>query len=149
MRLLWAIDHGLQSLSKRMQSQIGVTGPQRLTLRVLGAYPEISAGELADTLHLHRSTLTGVLYRLEKLRLVSRAVAPDDRRRAVLRLTARGRAVNRAQRGTVEDAVRSVLGRLSPRDLAATGQVLSALAGALAATGAKDLRPARRPRRRR
>jgi hypothetical protein len=34
MRLLWAIDHGLRSVSKRMHSSIGLTGPQRLVLRI-------------------------------------------------------------------------------------------------------------------
>src|SRR5664279_719632 len=36
MRLIWALDHGLQSLSKRMQATLGLTGPQRVALRVLG-----------------------------------------------------------------------------------------------------------------
>jgi MarR family transcriptional regulator, organic hydroperoxide resistance regulator len=29
MRLLWSIEHGLQRMSKRMESEIGITGPQR------------------------------------------------------------------------------------------------------------------------
>jgi hypothetical protein len=29
MRLLWAIDHGLQRRSKQLASTLGVTGPQR------------------------------------------------------------------------------------------------------------------------
>ena len=31
--LIWNVDHALQSLSKRMSSQHGITGPQRLVLR--------------------------------------------------------------------------------------------------------------------
>ena len=34
MQLLWAVVHGLERLSKRMTGDIGVTGPQRLVLRV-------------------------------------------------------------------------------------------------------------------
>ena len=63
MRLIWALDHGLQSLSKRMQASIGLTGPQRVALRVLGRRPGISAGALSDILRLHPSTLTGILHR--------------------------------------------------------------------------------------
>ena len=55
MRLIWALDHGLQSLSKRMHASFGLTGPQRVTLRVLGRRPGISAGTLAEILRLHRA----------------------------------------------------------------------------------------------
>src|ERR1043166_5479874 len=43
MRLLWTIEHGLQRMSKRMENVLGITGPQRLVLRVVGRYPDISA----------------------------------------------------------------------------------------------------------
>src|SRR5688572_10921067 len=68
MRLLWAVDHALQQRSKQMLQTHGITGPQRLVLRVVGRYPGIAAGELANVLHVHPSTLTGVLKRLEKPR---------------------------------------------------------------------------------
>jgi DNA-binding MarR family transcriptional regulator len=64
MQLLWAVVHELEITSKRMTGEIGVTGPQRLVLRVVGLFPGLSAGELATILHLHPSTLTGVLQRL-------------------------------------------------------------------------------------
>ena len=66
MRLLWAVDHGLQRRSKRMAATLGVTGPQRLVIRIVGRFPGISAGRLASILHLHPSTLTGILRRLER-----------------------------------------------------------------------------------
>jgi len=48
MKLLWAVDHGLQSISKHMESRFGITGPQRLVVRIVGRFPGISAGALAD-----------------------------------------------------------------------------------------------------
>src|ERR1700733_2332457 len=36
MRLLWSIEHGLQSASKHMEGTLGITGPQRLVLRIVG-----------------------------------------------------------------------------------------------------------------
>jgi MarR family transcriptional regulator, organic hydroperoxide resistance regulator len=65
LELLWAVAHGLERTSKRMTRDLGVTGPQRLVLRVVGLFPGMSAGELAGILHVHASTLTGVLRRLE------------------------------------------------------------------------------------
>ena len=35
LRALWALDHALQSASKRMETTLGVTGPQLSTLRVI------------------------------------------------------------------------------------------------------------------
>ena len=98
MRLIWALDHGLQSLSKRMHASFGLTGPQRVTLRVLGRRPGISAGTLAEILRLHPSTLTGILHRLERRELVRRSHDPRDRRRTRLELTPRGRKLDAPSR---------------------------------------------------
>src|SRR5206468_4578402 len=57
MRLLWAVDHALQSASKRMEATFGVTGPQRLVVRIVGRFPGIAAGRVAQILHVHPSTL--------------------------------------------------------------------------------------------
>jgi excinuclease UvrABC ATPase subunit len=72
MRLLWALVHQLQRRSKRMSIELGVTGPHRLVLRVVGLFPGASAGTLAQILHVHTSTLTGVLQRLARQRLLRR-----------------------------------------------------------------------------
>jgi DNA-binding MarR family transcriptional regulator len=131
MQLLWAVVHGLEKASKRMAGEIGVTGPQRLALRVVGLFPGVSAGDLAAILHVHPSTLTGVLQRLTAQRLLRRVEDPRDRRRAVLRLTARGARVNAASRGTVEAAVATALKDVSARDRTATRRVLRLLANRL------------------
>lgn len=128
MRALWAVDHQLQSASKRMESAIGVTGPQRMALRIVGQHPGITAGEVADILHLHPSTLTGILKRLEARRLVERRPDPADARRALLFLTARGRSVDGVRAGTVESAVRRALGKLPPRARRETRVVLEEIA---------------------
>ncbi len=112
MRALWALDHALQSASKRMEARQGVTAPQRLVVRIVGRFPAISAGEVAEILHLHPSTLTGVLKRLEDRGLLARRPDPADGRRALLQLTPRGRAIDRLRNGTVEAAVRRTLRRL-------------------------------------
>ena len=128
MQLLWAVVHGLERTSKRMSGEIGVTGPQRLVLRVVGLRPGMSAGDVATVLHVHPSTLTGVLQRLVDQRLLIRRNDPRDRRRALLRLTARGHRVNAVDEGTVESAVADALAAVGPRDRAATRRVLARLA---------------------
>jgi len=73
MQLLWAVAHGLEQTSTRMRRRIGVTGPQRLVLRVVGLFPGLSAGDLAMILHVHPSTLTGVIQRVVTRGLLLRA----------------------------------------------------------------------------
>jgi DNA-binding MarR family transcriptional regulator len=114
MRVMWAVDHALQKGSKRMESKLGVTGPQRLVIRVVGRFPMLSAGKLAELLHLHPSTLTGVLKRLERQGLLRRAADPVDARRSLLVLTAKGSRFNDEKHGTIEAAVRRAL-RSAPR----------------------------------
>ena len=72
MKQLWAVDHGLQTISKRLESQHGITGPQRLVVRIVGRTPGISAGALAQILRMHPSTLTGILRRLETRGILTR-----------------------------------------------------------------------------
>jgi MarR family transcriptional regulator, organic hydroperoxide resistance regulator len=147
MQLLWAVAHGLEKTSKRMSGDIGVTGPQRLVLRVVGLFPGVSAGDLATVLHVHPSTLTGVLQRLVAQRLLRRADDPGDRRRAVLRLTSQGARVNATRRGTIESAVAEALKGVTSGDRAATRRVLERLAGCLEAAvgGASESSRSRRP----
>jgi DNA-binding MarR family transcriptional regulator len=139
MQLLWAVVHGLEKTSKRMAGDLGVTGPQRLALRVIGLFPGVSAGDLAATLHLHPSTLTGVLQRLAAQRWLRRVDDPHDRRRAILRLTGRGARINAARRGTVESAVAEVLDGVSAQDRVATMRVLERLARQLGSPAEKGV----------
>src|SRR5260370_14634723 len=63
LRLLWAIEHRLQRMSKRMEASLGVTGPPRLVLRIVGRSPGLSAGGLAHLLLLPHSSIPRTLQR--------------------------------------------------------------------------------------
>lgn len=128
MQLLWAVAHGLEKTSKRMTIDVGVTGPQRLVLRVVGLFPGVSAGDLAAVLHVHPSTLTGVLRRLVAQGLLRRDGDPADGRRALLRLTPRGARVNAMRGGTIEAVVTEALAGVTDRDRIGTRRVLERLA---------------------
>src|SRR5919108_2503988 len=132
MRLLWAVDHSLQSASKRMVATYGITGPQRLVVRIVGRFPGISAGRVAEILHVHPSTLTGVLKRLEARSVLQRRPDPRDARRALFMLTAKGRKLDTVRTGTVEQAVRRVLLK-DPLKVGAAQEVLASLSGELEA----------------
>lgn len=128
LRVLWAVDHALQTRSKRMLVDVGVTGPQRFVLRIVGQRPGVSAGELAGILHVHPSTLTGVLARLVAARLVVRRTDEADRRRALFELTPTGRRLESNFEGTVEGAVRRTLAALPKAAAVETARTLEMLA---------------------
>ena len=131
MQGLWAVVHRMERLSKQMGASVGVTGPQRLVLRMIALFPGLSAGDLAAVLHLHPSTLTGVLRRLEAQALVARTADPEDRRRTVLRLTRRGARASASTKGTVEGAVAAAFARTGQNHRDATRRFLDQLATCL------------------
>jgi DNA-binding MarR family transcriptional regulator len=128
MQEMWGLVHALDVRSKRMAQTIGVTGPQRLVVRIIGQRADQTASEIAATLGMHPSTLTGILSRLEARDAIVRAIDADDRRRARFRLTAVGRRIDKERRGTVEAAVRRVLSRAAPASVAHTERLLRMLA---------------------
>ena len=131
MRVIWALDHALHSRSKAMASTLGVTGPQRFVLRVVQRAPGISSGALAEYLHLHPSTLTGVLQRLTTRGLLSRKRDPKDARRALLALTPKGKKVLERRGASVEAVVRTALGRQRRGDVDTAAEVLRRITSAL------------------
>jgi len=145
LRALWGVNHALESSSRRMKARLGVTGPERMVVRLVGRYPMISAGELARILRVHPSTLTGLLKRLVARGVLSRGVDSVDGRRALFTLTNKGAAVDRVTGGTVEAALRVALGAIPTRDVRAVAEVLEVLRRKLE-PGRGDERPTPAPR---
>ena len=131
MRLLWAIGHGLQRTSKRMDATLGITGPQRLVLKVVSRYPGVSPGELAHIVHLHPSTVTGIVQRLIDKRLLMRVPDPADSRRAHLSVRPAAGQYTRRSARTVEAAIEAALARIRPQQLSEARTVLSVIAASL------------------
>ncbi len=131
LRLLWAIEHLLKSTSKRMQRRLGITGPQRLVLRIVEQFPGISSGELAAILHLHPSTLTGVIARLVRRKLLIRERDALDARR--IRLRPVQRSVAPPPFPTIEAGVKDALGRVSPAQIRQASAVLNTIVASLEA----------------
>ena len=131
LRAIWKLDHDLQCASKRMAATVGLTGPQRLCLLHIGRRPRVTPSELATLLHLDRGTITGVVSRLEQSGLVARDANPEDGRSVHLRLTAKGRLMNRNRGRTIESAVRRALGRVARRDVVAARRLLASVSNEL------------------
>lgn len=123
-RSLHRIFKAVDLFSRRALRDFGVSGPQIWALRTIGAEEAMTAGELAARLHLHPSTVTGILQRLEARGLVRRSREARDRRVSRLELTARGRnLVFRAPEPPRSLALRG-LSRLSAAELRETRRSL-------------------------
>jgi MarR family transcriptional regulator, organic hydroperoxide resistance regulator len=133
LRALWGVNHALESTSRRMKARYGVTGPERMVVRLVGRYPGISAGDLATILEVHPSTLTGLLKRLVAREIMSRRSDAVDGRRALFALTPKGSVVDRVRKGTVEAALTEALASLRVRDVRAAVAVLETFKQALTA----------------
>ena len=131
MRLLWRIEHNLQATSKHMAARLGITGPQRLVLKIVSQFPGITPGDLSRILHLHPSTITGVVQRLVDKGLLARDRDRQDIRRVHLRLRPRGLPFTRRAAGTIEAAIAGALGRAPSAHVQHARQVLGAIAAAL------------------
>lgn len=138
---LWALDHALQKCSKRMARDLGVTGPQRLALRLVSRFPGLPAGRLARLLHLHPSTVTGVMKRLASRGLIVRRSDGPDRRRSLLQITPAGLALLAQPRPTIESAVQAALGTLKPLEVAMAIKALGVVALSLEGTAKGQARP--------
>jgi hypothetical protein len=129
LRLLWGIEHLLRSTSKYMQSRLGITGPQRLVLRIVEKFPGITSGEIATIIHLHPATLTGIIDRLADRRLLTRVRDARDGRR--VRLVPSAPASNEPPSITVESAVASAFAEVRPLEIKHACRVLDVVAAKL------------------
>ncbi len=106
---IWRLNHCLERASKHMEARIGVTGQQRMIIRVVGRYPGITPGQVARALWIDAGTLSAALKRLETRKLVRRERDAADRRRVMLHLTEDGARYDVPTGATVEAAVAAAL----------------------------------------
>lgn len=90
---LYAASNLLNRLYRPILADLGLTYPQYLVMLVLWKQSPQTVGALGDMLHLDSGTLTPLLKRMEAAELVSRDRDPEDERRVLIALTAKGRAL--------------------------------------------------------
>jgi MarR family transcriptional regulator, organic hydroperoxide resistance regulator len=95
----------LERYSRDVYRSYGLTGPQLWALKTLARRGPLSAGQLADALAVHQSSLSTLVQRLERRGLVRRERESDDRRFVRIALSERGGRV-------AADAPEAAQGRL-------------------------------------
>ena len=113
--MLYATSRAIQQMYRPALDALGITYPQYLVMMVLWEDDDLSLVDLGARLMLDSGTLTPLIKRLAARGLVSRARDPHDERRARIRLTADGRALER-QSSSVPAALMCLLGDDLPMD---------------------------------
>lgn len=83
------------ALSRLYGARFGLTVPQWRVMAVLGRFQPISAQQVCAKTLMDKVAVSRAVSALMGRHLVERQVDPQDRRRAVLRLTRRGAAIHR------------------------------------------------------
>jgi DNA-binding MarR family transcriptional regulator len=78
--------------------------------------PGLDQNSLAEWMALDRTTISGLVFRLEQQALIERAVNGADRRARVLGLTRKGKALHDRIRAKTEAAQRRILSVLTPAE---------------------------------
>ena len=103
--LITLIKQHVSRLLEKMLVEYGideVNGPQGRILYVLWNRDSISIQALADGTGLANATLTSMLDRMERRQLVKRLPAPGDRRKTLIALTPKARALEQKYRAVSE-----------------------------------------------
>ena len=82
-------------LTKDVASRYGLTGPQLTVVKMLEALGDLSLTRLSAKIKAQNSTVTGIVDRMEREGLVTRARSSTDRRVVHIQLTPKGAALAR------------------------------------------------------
>lgn len=90
---VYATSHAFTRCYKPLLEEIGLTFPQYLAMLALWEEDGITVKALAERMELESPTVTPIVKRLEKLKLITRRRNPKDERQLILELTPRGHAM--------------------------------------------------------
>ncbi len=129
------ITKALEDYSREVQRAYGLTGPQLWALKTLHRLGPLTAGELAEALAVHQSSVSVLVARLERRRLVRRRRRRDDRRFVEIALTDAGRKLAEQSPEPAQGRLLHQLRRMAPADVARIRRSVEALVTAMAAGG--------------
>jgi DNA-binding MarR family transcriptional regulator len=95
-----------------------ITSPQYAALRAVAEYPEIEQTALSDAIAYDRSTIGGLVDRLEAKGMLRRTIGTRDRRTKLLTLTPAGTELLRKLKSRVPRVQERILAPLSARERA-------------------------------
>ncbi len=88
---LYSANHAMHGVYKTLLKDVGLTYPQFLAMTVLWDKNNVPVGAITQKLQLDTNTLTPLLKRLEAMGLLTRTRSTKDERQVILKLTRKGR----------------------------------------------------------
>lgn len=129
------INQAIEEYSREVHRAYGLTGPQLWALKTLHRRGSLTAGELAEALVVHQSSVSVLLTRLERRRLVHRVRRRTDRRYVEIALTEAGRTLAEQSPEPAQGRLLHRLRRMRPAEVTAIRRSIDTLVDAMAAGG--------------
>jgi len=106
---------------------MGISGTEGHLLSYLLSYSPVPVGDLVRVFGVKKSTLTGVLDRMEKSGFILRILNPSDRRSFLLELTPKGQTIATKVRAQLDEFEASLEKQLSTQDKLAFNHLMKAI----------------------
>lgn len=118
-----------------MRAAYGLTGPQLWALKTLQQQGPLAVGQLATALVVHQSSISILLDRLERRRLVRRFRREPDRRVVRVELTRRGAVIAADAPEAAQGRLLHALARMPAEEVRRIRNTVHRLVNAMEATG--------------
>jgi DNA-binding MarR family transcriptional regulator len=106
------ITRAIDLRSRTLLQDYGLTAPQLTTLNTISRLKSVTVGDIAKEIHLGKPTVTGILNRLERRRLIQRTRGDQDRRSVVVSLTSEGEQILSTAPSLLQDEFQQELDKL-------------------------------------
>lgn len=123
--------------SRQTEKQLGMSTAQLFALQKLQDGKKRSLNELALLTYTHQSSVSVVVRKLAEKGLIQSSPAPDDSRRLMLGVTAKGKRVLEKASVSVSDRLLTALAEMEPQDQIRLGALLNQLLDRAAMSDAK------------
>jgi DNA-binding MarR family transcriptional regulator len=110
------IVQALRMAGREGERLAGVSSAQLFALQQIAEHPSVSINDLAALTFTHQSSVSVVIQRLVRQRLVAKVAATDDRRRQRLAVTAKGRRALQRAPAAVQERLIAAISALSAAD---------------------------------
>jgi len=117
------------ALFREELEEFDLTPPQYAILAFLWQQDGLTQVELSEKSQVDRTTIGGLIDRLEKLGMVERHTHPHDRRAYQIRLTQRGKSLEPQLRECSKNALAKLTSGLNDNDIAELVRILEILRG--------------------
>ncbi len=108
---VYSLERAIQQAYKPLLRNLDITYPQYLVLLVLWEKREVTVGQLCEVLGLDTGTVSPLVKRMEKKRLVERRRLPSDERSVLITLTPEGEDVEDRAKSIPRDLVQCLFGK--------------------------------------